>query len=131
MSHPSLTPAQAERLEMLAEEAAEIVQACTKILRHGYESHHPDDPGETNRQHLCREIDEMNCIVGKMSMRGDLEGAKHVETGDAIWQRKLRYTHHQKTGRRICPTCHGNGGLVGARMNEECPRCDGYGEVPV
>lgn len=96
MSHPSLTPAQAERLEMLAEEAAEIVQACTKILRHGYESHHPDDPGETNKEQLCREIDELVAISGKMALLGDLYGAKRVETLAAIWQRKLRYTYHQQ-----------------------------------
>lgn len=95
MSHPSLTPAQAERLEMLAEEANEVGQACMKILRHGYESHHPDHPHESNRQALCRELDEMNCIAGKMSLRGDLIGSRFIETTDAIWQRKLRYTHHQ------------------------------------
>lgn len=32
MSHQSLTPAQAERLEMLIEEASEVFQSATKIL---------------------------------------------------------------------------------------------------
>ncbi len=38
-----LTPAEAERLAMLAEEAAEVIQIVGKILRHGYASYHPDD----------------------------------------------------------------------------------------
>ena len=31
-----LTPAQAERLAILIEECGEVIQAATKILRHGY-----------------------------------------------------------------------------------------------
>src|SRR5579872_899269 len=38
---PRLTPAQIERLALLAEECGEVMQAVSKILRHGYESRNP------------------------------------------------------------------------------------------
>lgn len=46
-----LTPAEAERLALLAEECGEAIQAIGKILRHGYESNHPEFT-ETNRTQL-------------------------------------------------------------------------------
>lgn len=96
MSHPSLTPAQAERLEMLAEEDAEIVQACTKILRHGYDSQHPDDPGETNKEQLEEEIMDVHAVLGMMRYAGDIETPDVVAHTAGRIQRKFRYTHHQK-----------------------------------
>ena len=40
-----LTPAEAERLALLLEELGEAQQAIGKILRHGYASTHPANPG--------------------------------------------------------------------------------------
>lgn len=40
-----LTPAEAERLALLSEELGEAQQAIGKILRHGYDSSNPVDPG--------------------------------------------------------------------------------------
>jgi len=95
MSHPSLTPAQAERLEMLAEEAAEVVQMCTKILRHGYSSYHPDDPKRTrNGVLLEKELDELDAIRRAMHEERDLP-AVSAEFWRDVWRRKLRWTHHQ------------------------------------
>jgi len=37
----NLNPAELERLAILAEEAAEVVQIANKIIRHGYASYHP------------------------------------------------------------------------------------------
>lgn len=37
-----LSPAETERLALLSEEMGEVQQAIGKILRHGYESIHPD-----------------------------------------------------------------------------------------
>lgn len=52
-----LTYAQAERLAVLIEDCGEIVTAATKIMRHGYESTNPDDPGAgTNRHQLEQEL---------------------------------------------------------------------------
>lgn len=90
-----LTPAEHERLAMLAEEAAEVVQIVGKILRHGYESKHPDNMnGPTNRQMLENEIADFYAIAGVM------EDVKDVTVeGEAVRQaikKKRRYTHHQE-----------------------------------
>lgn len=86
-----LTPAEAERLAMLAEEAGEIIQAVGKILRHGYSSYHPDDPeGPDNRDRLQREVDDLITVSKIMVLGRDITLGK---TSDIT--RKLRYTHHQ------------------------------------
>lgn len=89
-----LTPAEAERLYILIEEAAEVQQAATKILRHGYASHHPDG-GADNRANLERELShvgtaaEMMIKAGDVSRREIAEGA--VEKTDSM----RPYLHHQ------------------------------------
>lgn len=91
----SLTPSEAERLAMLAEEAGEIVQAIGKILRHGYTSCHPDG-GIDNRDSLRSEVIDLLGVVHMMRRAGDLDvrvytGGQMVESSD----RKLAYSHHQ------------------------------------
>ena len=90
-----LTPAEHERLAMLAEEAAEVVQIVGKILRHGYESKHPDNMnGPTNRQMLENEIADFYAVAGVMEDDKDVT----VE-GEAVRQavkKKRRYAHHQE-----------------------------------
>jgi len=59
-----LNAAQSERLALLIEECGEIIQAATKVLRHGYDSHHPFDPEETtNRRLLEGEIGDLSAII--------------------------------------------------------------------
>lgn len=97
MSHPSLTPAEAERLEMLAEEANEIGQSCMKALRHGYDSSHPDnkDPQRDNRRDIADEVGDLMGIFGKMEELGDLSYRQFQNTRIRKWDRALKYTHHQ------------------------------------
>lgn len=91
-----LTPAEDERLAMLAEECAEVIKIVSKIQRHGYESWHPDDPlRTTNREMLRREITDIAAVTSAMSNCGDIKTFTISETVDA-WNRKLRYAHHQK-----------------------------------
>lgn len=69
-----LTEAQIERLNCLQEEAAEIVQAASKILRFGFESKHPSRPeGPTNREHLEEEIGNLMVILEFMSHNEDVD----------------------------------------------------------
>lgn len=96
-----LSPAEAERLAMLAEEAGEIVQAVGKVLRHGYSSRHPDG-GRDNRHHLRREVDDLRAVIGLMEAAGDLppinsDVADEIILDEAT-RRKLRYAHHQGGG---------------------------------
>ena len=61
-SFNKLTPAEAERLALLSEECAEVIMAIGKILRHGFESRHPNG-GPTNRQTLERECGDLRHAV--------------------------------------------------------------------
>jgi hypothetical protein len=90
-----LTHAQRERLEMLAEEAAEVVQACTKILRHGYSSYNPDVPNHaSNGDDLERELLDLWCVAERMMDYGDIRRLNFFDSAKR-WVKKLRYTHHQ------------------------------------
>lgn len=88
-----LTPAEAERLAMLAEEAGEIVQIVGKILRHGYDNHHPDNPAVTNRKLLEKEINDLVTVI--TMMEGEIAPIYGMDT-EALIKRKLRYAHHQE-----------------------------------
>lgn len=106
MSHPSLSPAEAERLEMLIEECAETVIACTKILRHGYESYNPDwegaGPGQ-NREDLEEEIMDIHAVISMMKHREDINSPDVSAYLAARIHRKMGYTHHQGVMREQTP----------------------------
>lgn len=89
-----LTPSEAERLAMLAEEAGEVVQAVGKILRHGFESHHPNNPGKTNRDLLTDEVCDFLAVVEMMACQQDITYPNDFEPHHAI-AKKRRYAHHQ------------------------------------
>lgn len=94
-----LTEAQRERLEMLVEEAGEIVAIGTKILRHGYQTvDRTDEPPTSydNEALLDREITDLLTVANRMVCEGDLTGDFHCADLNAAWKRKLRYTHHQR-----------------------------------
>lgn len=93
-----LTPAEAERLAMLAEEAAEVIQIVGKILRHGYDSYHPETPDVTNRDLLGQELIDLAAVETEMIASMDIAPRQFGCIGRA-WQRKLRYTHHQDSHR--------------------------------
>ena len=66
MSFNELSDAQIEVLNLLQEEAAEVIQDVAKILRHGLYSYDPTKMnGIDNLEHLCKEL-------------GDLEAAKEL-----------------------------------------------------
>lgn len=89
-----LTPAEQERLAMLIEECGEVITAATKILRHGYESYHPDRPGVTNRDDLRREVTDVRAVL---LLIGNARDLPMVDVADVstVAQKKLRFTHHQ------------------------------------
>lgn len=90
-----LTPAEAERLAMLAEEAGEIVQIVGKILRHGYESWHQKDMTRTlNRELLVKEITDLQAVCDLMDTAGDITAATNNQRSIARNQ-KRKYAHHQ------------------------------------
>ena len=91
-----LTPAEAERLAILAEECGEAVQIIGKILRHGYHSYHPDDPnGPDNRAMLVKELGDVHCVMDLMAELGDFNGADVHRRSREKRLRLQHYTHHQ------------------------------------
>jgi hypothetical protein len=67
-----LTPRTQELLDILQEEAAEVIQIISKIKRFGMYSYHPDDPEKTtNIAHLSVEIGDFVAIVDLLT-QGEL-----------------------------------------------------------
>lgn len=92
-----ITPAQAERLALLLEELGEAQQEIGKILRHGFESRHPDHGhgGPTNRQALERESGHVLHALNRMWAAGDLSvtavSGHAADKARSVWP----YLHHQ------------------------------------
>ena len=91
-----LTPAEAERLALLLEECGEVVQIVGKILRHGYLSHHPDDPYRTpNRRLLEKEVGDVRAAISLMLEAGDMQPARVQRNEFEKRENVRRYLHHQ------------------------------------
>ena len=89
-----LTPPEAERLALLAEELGESIQAIGKVLRHGYENGHPDG-GATNRQRLELELGDAYHAIALLCEAGDLNFESVASRADEKARTALRYLHHQ------------------------------------
>lgn len=93
-----LTEAEAERISILAEECAEVVQVCMKIQRHGLESHNPnherpDATPETNRHMLERELADVLHAFQRCADCGDIREF-HIRSRAAAGKPGNRYLHH-------------------------------------
>ena len=91
-----LTPAEAERLAVLAGECGEVIQAIAKVLRHGYESKNPDILGcPTNREDLETEIGHVLVAASLLTRSGDLT-AFRINFAEREKSRMIgRWLHHQ------------------------------------
>lgn len=91
-----LSPAEAERLAILAEECAEVIQVVGKILRHGYASFHPANPDMTNRDLLTQEMGHVFAAQDMMVLAGDVEETD-IDHSLHEKQRKIKpFLHHQR-----------------------------------
>lgn len=88
------TRPEAERLVKLAEECSEVAQMCMKILRHGYESHHPDDPDTDNRALLNEELTDLSAVLLDMRRKGDIPALNVIAVQERV-ESKRRYDHFQ------------------------------------
>jgi len=88
-----LTPAEAERLAILAEECGEVIQVVGKILRHGYYSRHPDG-GPTNREMLEIELGDIDCAKALLIQRGDIGTAAIISASYKKIKKMGKYLHH-------------------------------------
>lgn len=94
-----LTDAEAERIAKLMEECGEVIQACGKVLLHGYESFNPDAPEKgNNRRQLEAEIAHVIVHAHELSITGEIS---YESVGDYMEQRNKKiaegkcYLHHQ------------------------------------
>lgn len=92
-----LTPAEAERLAILAEEAAEVIHTICKIQRHGYMSTNPlDNSQRPNRVLLAYELGDLTAAIQRLTDNFDVA----QELMQAQANRKLssvsQYFHHQQ-----------------------------------
>ena len=88
-----LTPAEAERLALLAEEMGEAIQSIGKVLRHGYESTHPDG-GPTNREALERECGDVRYAMLLLCEARDLDKKRIHDRANIKARTVLKYMHH-------------------------------------
>jgi NTP pyrophosphatase (non-canonical NTP hydrolase) len=86
-----LTPAQIERLAWLNEELHEVGQAIGKIMRHGYFSWDPTNPGVSdNKTDLEREIRDVIKAISLLAQKGDI-AFEFNQHNDII---KMKYGHY-------------------------------------
>jgi len=91
-----LTPKDAELLAMLSEEAAEIIQIKEKIMRHGFDSHHPAKRyGPNNRIELSREIGDLLGVYDRLVMLGIIDPHEVDIYRASKMDRAKPYLHHQ------------------------------------
>jgi len=95
-----LTPNEAERLAILAEEMGEALQIVGKILRHGYESTSPVSTDlRTNREMLAHELTDVEAAITMIArdIPAIYRQPEHdIEINKAMLK-KLMWSHHQKS----------------------------------
>lgn len=96
-----LHPKERELLTMLAEEAGEIVQAVTKILRHGPDSYNPDNlSAGDNTEQLRKEVVDMLGVIQLMResysrpLLRIIAGQPSPEILGETMRRKMRWMHN-------------------------------------
>lgn len=94
-----LTPAQVERLALLSEECAEVIQIVGKILRHGKNSCHPDDKDGANPNAVLLAVEIGHVIAAKdwLIGYGDVDALTIANSTRKKTEgyRAKKYLHHQ------------------------------------
>jgi len=93
-----LTDYERELLTILIEEAAEVTQAATKLLRFGKENR--PDTGRSNSEVLGLEIGDLICLI-EMIEDADLAAAGVIEDGRLRKRERLsHYMQYDEQGKR-------------------------------
>ncbi len=94
-----LSKAELERLALLVEECAEVIHIVGKILRHGYESWHPDYGPSSNRCLLERELGHVKYAVKLLKDNGDIDYSLVIDSQELKDRRVQQFLHHQEAKR--------------------------------
>lgn len=89
-----LSEAEEERLTLLAEECAEVIQIVCKIKRHGYRSRHPAG-GPVNRELLEKEMGDVEFAMNLLAENHDVSAEAISQHSGTARIRKKKYLHHQ------------------------------------
>lgn len=93
MNMPTL--AEAERLVLLIEECAEVQHAACKILRHGFESYHPEIKHDNNRGNLATELGQLKYAINLVIVSKDVLDIQ-VSSAEKVKANSVQdYLHHQ------------------------------------
>lgn len=92
-----LSAAESERLALLVEECGEVIQAASKVLRHGYESKNPlrGEMPPRNRENLAEELGHVLHVIDRMSLAGDVDRRQVNVSKLEKSERIGRWLHHQ------------------------------------
>ncbi len=91
-----LTAAQLERLTCLSEECGEVIQAVSKIIRFGFDSRNPKDPGKgTKKTGLEIELGDLLHIVDMLTDNGDLSHSSILLSASMKAEKMKPYLYHQ------------------------------------
>lgn len=90
-----LTQAEIERLTLVIAECAEVIQAATKVLLHGYEDYNPlRYDGRNNRMNLEMELGHLMLHVEQMQKYGDVDPANILKYMRGESEVVDKYLHH-------------------------------------
>lgn len=90
----NLTPEEHERITILQEELLEAAHICSKILRHGYESYHPDEHDLNNRELLGKELGDVRFAMIWLCDNGDQNKCYIHEMAKVKSCNIQKYLHH-------------------------------------
>lgn len=91
-----LSPAQVERLALLAEEMGEALQVVGKILRHGLNSSNPlIENAPKNFELLEKELGDVTCAISMLCDGGDIDLETMRRHRLAKHKNVQQWLHHQ------------------------------------
>jgi len=93
-----LTLAQNERLVILSEECAEVIQIINKIQRHGYDNYNPDNPMQDNQFLLEKELGHVTHAIKTLIDNNDVRGDKIALQAKKKSQTIEQWLRYQKKG---------------------------------
>ena len=89
-----MTDAERERLVILMEECGEVIQACSKVIRSGWEFK-PHGGETSNADHLRAEMDDVLGMIWAIEQMDDAYIGDSRMSPSQVWERKKRWMHHQ------------------------------------